>query len=106
MIGVIYRLHLKPGTEHAYKTCWRLVADYFVAQCGALGSRLHQDKDGWFVIYSNWPDDATRQAAWPGDDAPNEILPNNIRKAIFDMKDYVLEKDDEVVLNVVEDKLQ
>eukprot|EP00397_Hematodinium_sp_SG-2012_P061230 GEMP01080773.1.p1 GENE.GEMP01080773.1~~GEMP01080773.1.p1 ORF type:complete len:193 (+),score=11.17 GEMP01080773.1:296-874(+) len=104
MIAVIYRVRIQPGKEQMYQECWRVVADFFVAHRGALGSRLHQAADGWFVIYSSWPDNSTRQASWPGEDAPSDVLPDRIRQAILHMKDYVVEKDEEMLLDVIEDK--
>lgn len=77
---------------------------------GAIGSCLHKGKDGLWIAYSRWPDKATRDAAWPGDNVPNEILPEDIRETIQKMQaikedNKHLENYDEICLEVVEDLL-
>lgn len=75
-----------------------------------MGSCLHKGNDNLGVAYSRWPDKATRDAAWPGDNAPNEELPKDIRDTIQKMQaikeeNKDLENYDEICLNVVEDLL-
>ncbi len=86
MIAIIYRPHIYPEKAEDYKKYWHQVASYFIENCGAIGSCLHQDSDGQFVAYSRWPDKQTRDASWPGDDAPNDMLPEEIKLAIREMK--------------------
>lgn len=87
VFAVIYRGHLKPDTEAEYIKCWKLIASYFVAERGALGSTLHKTDDGMWVAYSKWPDRATRDASWPmGDEKASVELPEYIRKAIEGIK--------------------
>ncbi len=89
MFAVIYRGYLKPEREADYQSAWRQVASYFVERRGALGSTLHRAEDGMWVAYSRWPDRATRDASWPGENAPSEELPDEIRNAILVLKDCI-----------------
>ena len=86
MFAVIYRFKLKPHQEKSYQQYWNIIAHYFIEQRGAIGSCLHKGEDSLWVAYSRWPDRATRDAAWPGDNAPNEQLPDNIREVIKKMQ--------------------
>lgn len=110
MFAVIYRFKLKPEQEKDYQRWWRTVADYFIAQCGAIGSRLHKGEDGLWLAYSCWPDKKSRDAAWPGDKAPNNELPADVQDAIMNIQalkreNKDLEQYDEICLDVVEDCL-
>ncbi len=110
MFAVIYRFKLKPDQEAHYKENWRKVVDYFTQKCGAIGSCLHRGEDGLWVAYSRWPDRATRDAAWPGDDDPNSNLPPNIQEAIkqiqaLKQQNKDLEQYDDICLDVVDDLL-
>lgn len=110
MFAVIYQGYLKPGKEADYKTAWRVVASYFIERRGALGSCLHQTEDGLWVAYSRWPDKATRDASWPGEDAPSSELPDEVRKAIVTIQGCLDKERDEKLgivretcLNIVDD---
>jgi hypothetical protein len=107
MIAIIYRGYLKPNREADYRRAWHIVASYFVEKRGALGSCLHQAADGMWVAYSRWPDKATRDASWPGDDAPSFDLPDKVREAIIVIQDSTDQdrKLPEICLDVVEDLL-
>ena len=86
MFAVIYRSYILPGQEAEYQRLWHQIATYFVEHRGAIGSCLHKSNEGYWLAYSRWPDKATRDASWPGDDAPSDVLPKNIRLAIIDIK--------------------
>lgn len=105
--AVIYRTYLKPGMEEAYKTAWEKIATYFVEKRGAIGSCLHQASDGMWVAYSRWPDSKTRDASWPGSNAPSDELPLEIRQAIVDIRECLdLERKlPDICLDVVNDLL-
>lgn len=110
MFAAIYRFKLKPHQETLYQECWHKIATYFVQNCGAIGSCLHKGEDNLWVAYSRWPDKATRDAVWPGDNAPNEILPKDIRETIQKIQaikeeNHDLENYDEICLEVIEDLL-
>ena len=110
MFAAIYRFRLKSHQEASYIEYWNTIVDYFAEKRGAIGSCLHKSEDGLWVAYSRWPDKATRDASWPGDDAPNEELPVHIRNAISRMQEIKaenedLEQYDEICLNVIVDKL-
>jgi hypothetical protein len=107
MFAVIYRGHLKPGQEETYKNLWHKIACYFVERRGALGSCLHKTEDGMWLAYSRWPDKATRDASWPGDDDPAAELPEDVRNAIYEIKNC-LDQDHklpEICMEVVDDLL-
>lgn len=89
MFAVIYRGYVNEGMESKYQKLWHKIATYFVEERGALGSCLHKTEEGYWLAYSRWPDKATRNASWPGDDAPSDELPNEIRQAITNIKDCI-----------------
>src|SRR3954470_9205135 len=89
MFAVIYQCYLKPGREGDFRQAWHLIASYFVEKRGALGSCLHKAEGGKWIAYSRWPDKATRDASWPGDNAPSSELPVEIRQAILVVKDCI-----------------
>jgi hypothetical protein len=110
MFAVIYRFKLKPHQETIYQQYWYKIATYFVEKRGAIGSCLHKGENSLWVAYSRWPDKATRDASWPGDDAPNEDLPKDIYDTIQKIQaikeeNKDLENYDEICLEVVEDLL-
>nr|WP_267256972.1 hypothetical protein [Coxiella endosymbiont of Ornithodoros maritimus] len=63
--------------------------DLFCGKHGALGSCLHKTEEGLSLAYSHWSDKGTRDASCPGEDAPCEISPNNIRQAIVQIKECI-----------------
>ncbi len=110
MIAIIYRFYLKPHQEESYIKCWEKLTDYCRENCGAIGSSLHKGENGLWVVYSRWPDLATRDKAWPGENEPNTKLPEDIRKTINEMQSFKLEnKDleqfDDICLDLIENKL-
>ncbi len=107
MFAVIYQGYLKPGRENEYQEAWNIVAKYFIEYRGAFGSCLHRTSDGLWVAYSRWPDKKTRDNSWPGENAPSEELPLEIRNAILIIKDC-LDPDSKIpdlCMEVVEDRL-
>lgn len=105
MFAVIYQSYIKSGLEQEYQQLWNQIACYFVEHRSAIGSCLHKTADGMWLAYSRWPDKATRDAAWPGESTPCEDLPNEIRKAILDIRNCIDQnrKIPEVCLEVVDD---
>ncbi len=87
MYAVIYQGYLKSGRENEYQEAWNKVAQYFIDHRGAIGSCLHRTSDGLWVAYSRWPDKKTRDNSWPGENAPSEELPLEIRNAVLTIKD-------------------
>lgn len=101
---------LKPHQEALYKECWDKTVNYFIEKRGALGSCLHKGEGGLWLAYSRWPDKATRDASWPGENAPSEALPIDVRDAISKIQaikdeNKDLEQFEEICLEVVEDRL-
>lgn len=112
MLAVIYRFELQPHQEEKYQACWETVSEYFVKHCGAIGSCLHKGESGLWVAYSRWPDQATRDAAWPGAQREiNDLFPEDVQKAIKTMQAFKednqhLQQYEEICLEVVRDKLK
>ena len=107
MFAVLYQSYLKPGREAEYKQAWHKIARYFREHRGAIGSCLHQTKDGLWIAYSRWPDKATRDASWPDNKMPSQELPKEIRKAIFVLIECLDQnhKFPELCMEVVDDLL-
>ena len=107
MFAVIYQGYVKSGREVEYKQAWNKIAKYFVERRGAIGSCLHRTSDGLWVAYSRWPDKETRDASWPGEDAPSNELPPEIRKAVLTIKDCLdqTRKLPDICMEVVDDLL-
>lgn len=107
MFAVIYQGYLKPGRENEYQEAWSKVAQYFIEYRGAIGSCLHKTSDGLWVAYSRWPDKKTRDSSWPGENAPSEELPLEIRNAVLTIKDC-LDSDRKIpdlCMDVINDRL-
>ena len=83
------------------------MARYFVEQRGAIGSCLHRTSDRLWLAYSRWPDKKTRDASWPGENAPSTELPPEIRKAVLTIKDCMDEERrlPDICMEVVDDLL-
>ena len=111
MFAVIYKFKLKPHQEELYKIHWNKIARYFINHRGAIGSCLHQGENHTWVAYSRWPNKATRDNSWPGEHAPNNDLPDEIRDSIHFMQAIKAENGtsdiayEELCLTVVEDFL-
>ncbi|WP_108651933.1 antibiotic biosynthesis monooxygenase family protein [Dongshaea marina] len=89
MIAVIYRSYVEPEKENHYMQLWKTIANYFVEYRGAIGSSLHKTQEGYWLVYSRWTDQETRDKSWPSDDEPSQMLPENIRHAITEIKKCV-----------------
>ncbi len=107
MFAVIYQIYLKPGREEDFQKAWQQIASYFVEKRGAIGSCLHRTEEGKWVSYSRWPDRATRDASWPGDNAPSDELPEEVRQVILTIQDCTDpdRKFPEICMDVVNDLL-
>ena len=107
MFAVIYRGYLKSGREAEYREAWHAVAQYFVERRGAIGSSLHRTSDGLWLAYSRWPDKKTRDASWPGENAPTAELPPEICEAILTLKNCMCQesKFPDICMEVVDDLL-
>jgi hypothetical protein len=105
LFAVLYQGYVKQGRELEYRTAWHKIASYFIEKRGALGSSLHRTDEGLWVAYPCWPDRATRDASWPGEDAPSSALPHEIRQAIITLKDCIERQLPEICMEMV-DNLQ
>jgi len=107
MFAVIYQGYVKQRKEAEYQNAWNTVARYFITHRKAIGSSLHVTSDGLWVAYSRWPDQATRDASWPGENAPSSELPQEICEAISMIKDCLdpSRKINEIQMQVVDDLL-
>lgn len=65
MYCACYRFALldAPDAEARFMTAWSGITEFFKANAGALGSRLHKGSDGAFYAYAQWPDKDTYDAA-------------------------------------------
>ena len=96
--AVIYQWRIRNGTEEQFQQAWAMITELFIAERGALGSRLHQVDDGTWVAYAQWP---TRQA-WersrdlgPADLNASKIMAEAVEKSfepilLHPVKDYLL----------------
>lgn len=110
MFCVIYQFMLTPEQEDEYQHCWDVVTDYFVKNRGALGSSLHRASDNLWIAYSRWPDKATRDASWPGDELIATSAPDEVKKAIETMQAFKKQNEsfqqyDEIAMDLVIDKI-
>jgi quinol monooxygenase YgiN len=64
MFVAVYWWRVHPGKEDQFREAWRRGTAQITARYGSFGSRLHQDRDGRFVGYAEWPDEAAWQAAF------------------------------------------
>jgi quinol monooxygenase YgiN len=55
MFCAVYQWQVKVGMEEQFRQTWRTITEAIFAQNGSLGSRLHQNEDGTFVAYAQWP---------------------------------------------------
>ena len=103
LFAVLYQGYVKQGRESEYRNAWHQIASYFIEKRGALGSSLHRTDEGLWIAYSRWPDKATRNASWPGEGAPSNKLPNEIRQAIITLKDCIERQLPEICMEIVDD---
>jgi quinol monooxygenase YgiN len=64
MFVAVYWWRVKPGKEEQFRRAWRRGTELITAKYGSFGSRLHQDLDGRFVGYAEWPDHETWKRAF------------------------------------------
>ena len=66
MYCIVYRFTLSQpsaDTNARFIKTWSGITDYLKRECGALGSRLHQDEAGVFFAYAQWPSLAVFEAS-------------------------------------------
>lgn len=63
MFVAIYRFNVKLGLEKQLIASWAGLTKLIYQHEGSLGSRLHQEKDGVFIAYAQWPDRETWENA-------------------------------------------
>lgn len=64
MFVAVYWWRVHPGKEAQFREAWRRGTEQITRIYGSFGSRLHQDRDGRFVGYAEWPDEAAWQSAF------------------------------------------
>lgn len=96
MIVLLYRWRVDPTKEDQFIENWRSITQYYVDNCGSLGSRLHRGNDGLFYGYAQWPDMETRERA---------VLGPSLTDAGLKMKDAVRETFPDIKLEPVADYL-
>ena len=69
MFVAVYWWRVHPGKEEQFRAAWRRGTEHITRIYGSHGSRLHRERDGRFVAYAEWPDEASWQRAfdsgWP-----------------------------------------
>jgi hypothetical protein len=60
----VYWWRVKPGKEEQFRKAWCRGTELITAKYGSYGSRLHQDRDGRFIGYAEWPDYETWKRAF------------------------------------------
>ena len=60
----VYWWRVHPGKEEQFRQAWHRGTEHITRIYGSYGSRLHRDRDGRFVGYAEWPDEATWRAAF------------------------------------------
>jgi hypothetical protein len=63
MFVAVYWWRVHPGKEAQFREAWRRGTAAITRIYASYGSRLHQERDGRFVGYAMWPDEASWQAA-------------------------------------------
>jgi len=96
--AALYHWRIKPGREDDFAEAWDEGTRRIHEACGSYGAILHRAADGLFWSYASWPDEATRQACF----AQNDWFSMDCFRT---MQDCVAERFDEVVLDVVRDRL-
>ena len=64
MFVAVYWWRVHPGKEEQFRHAWHRGTELITQIYGSYGSRLHVDRDGRFVGYAEWPDEATWRAAF------------------------------------------
>ena len=64
MFVAVYWWRVHPGKEEQFRKAWHRGTEHITRIYGSYGSRLHRDRDGRFVGYAEWPDEATWRAAF------------------------------------------
>lgn len=95
MVCYIYRWRLKPGHEDAFVGAWTTMT-VALRELGSIGARLHRAADGLWYSYAQWPSAEARSAAFSRAVEP---------EASAVMAAAIAEHFDEVVLEVIEDRL-
>lgn len=64
MYVAVYWWRVHPGKEEQFRRAWRRGTELITEKYGSYGSRLHENADGRFVAYAEWPDEATWRRAF------------------------------------------
>ena len=64
MFVAVYWWRVHPGKEEQFRAAWRRGTEHITRIYGSYGSRLHRERDGRFVGYAEWPDEASWQKAF------------------------------------------
>ena len=64
MFAAVYWWRMHPGKEEQIRQAWHRGTGLNTQIYGSYGSHLHQDRDGRFVGYAEWPDEAIWRAAF------------------------------------------
>lgn len=96
MFVVLYRWRINPNLEDQFVEGWSEITDYYINNFDSLGSRLHKGNDGIWYAYAQWKSAEQRESAFAN---------YEIQNAGNKMKEAIIERFDEVVLEVISDYL-
>ena len=83
--AVIYRWRIRSGWEEQFQRAWATTTELFVAERGALGSRLHSADDGTWVAYAQWPSKQAWEASGklgPADAGVSALMAESIEESL------------------------
>lgn len=55
MYIVIYRFLVKPNQDQVFIESWKGLTALIYKYEGSLGSRLHKEKQNYYIAYAQWP---------------------------------------------------
>lgn len=74
MFVVVYWWRAHKGKEEQFRRAWREGTRAINRIYGHFGSRLHQNSDGRFVGYAEWPDEVTWRTAFNNNMSLNQEI--------------------------------
>lgn len=99
MFCVIYSFESKPGKEQEFIDAWEGLTKLIYQYEGSLGSRLHQESDGKYIAYAQWPS----KEGWENS---GDKLPKEAEQFSKQMKEACLKIETIFQLEMVNDKLE
>jgi hypothetical protein len=99
MFTVIYTFEVIRGKEEQFIKSWKDLTDLIYEFENSFGSRLHIQREGFYVAYAQWPDKETWEKAGAN-------LPVSADLIRLEMEESCKKIDTLYELNVIEDLLK